>query len=299
MKKAEEIIEARRTQLLGMKEKDCAAMPTAETTSKTTGKHSFAISENRKEPNTDCPYGLCDGSGIVWVAEENGGYPCKCMELRNGEQRMRFACIPEEFRTIKVNDFAIEAYREAEGQQLAYTAKKAAIRYIERFAELEKLGKGLYFYSREKGSGKTMLMIAMGNALMRVHQKRVRFAALGDLLEEIRKTFQHSAASAGESYSEMLEEIKEVDILLLDDLGAERATEWVNEVFYNILNRRMTAKKITFFTSNFKMEELPYHPRTIARIDKMAMPVKFPEESIRKRISQQENEEMMQFLMND
>lgn len=254
--------------------------------------------EERRLPvtseNEECPYGLCNGSGLIWVPEENGGYPCKCMELRNSEKRMSFACIPREFRNIKVNDFEVEAYREAESRQIAYTAKKVAIRYIEGFQELEAMGKGLYFYSKEKGSGKTMLMIAMGNALMRKHQKRVRFATLGDLLEEIRKTFDHSSV---ESYSDMLEEIKDVDVLLLDDIGAERATEWVNEVFYNILNRRMTAKKITFFTSNMKIEELPYHTRTIARIDKMAMPVKFPEESIRKKISQEENEEIMKFLM--
>lgn len=287
MEKAEQIIEQRRAQLLGTKENGCRAMPMAEETEK----RSSAISE--------CPYGLCDGSGLIWVPEENGGYPCKCVEMKNGEKRMRFACIPREFQNIRVNDFAIEAYREAEGQQLAYTAKKAAIRYIERFPELEGLGKGLYFYSREKGSGKTMLMIAMGNALMRVHQKRVRFATLGDLLEEIRKTFDHAGAAGVDSYSQMLEEIRQVDILLLDDVGAERATEWVNEVFYNILNRRMTAKKITFFTSNLRMEELPYHPRTLARIEKMAMPIKFPEESIRKRLSQRENEELMQFLMKE
>lgn len=287
MEKAEQIIEQRRAQLLGTKENGCRAMPMAEETEK----RSSAISE--------CPYGLCDGSGLIWVPEENGGYPCKCVEMKNGEKRMRFACISREFQNIRVNDFAIEAYREAEGQQLAYTAKKAAIRYIERFPELEGLGKGLYFYSREKGSGKTMLMIAMGNALMRVHQKRVRFATLGDLLEEIRKTFDHAGAAGVDSYSQMLEEIRQVDILLLDDVGAERATEWVNEVFYNILNRRMTAKKITFFTSNLRMEELPYHPRTLARIEKMAMPIKFPEESIRKRLSQRENEELMQFLMKE
>lgn len=284
MEKAEEIIERRRARLLGTKENGCSVMPPMEK------------AEQRSPATSECPYGLCDGSGLIWVPEENGGYPCKCMALRNGEKRMSFACIPREFSDIRVNDFAIEAYRETESRQLAYTAKKAAIRYIEHFPELEGLGKGLYFYSREKGSGKTMLMIAMGNALMRVHQKRVRFATLGDLLEEIRKTFDRSAEN---SYSEMLEEVREVDILLLDDVGAERATEWVNEVFYNILNRRMTAKKITFFTSNLKMEELPYHPRTLARIEKMAMPIKFPEESIRKSISRQENEKLMQFLMKE
>lgn len=241
-----------------------------------------------------CPFGLCDGGGIVWVPEENGGYPCKCMELRNMEKKLSFAHIPKEFSHIRVNDFDIERYQEAESRQVAYTAKKVAIRYIEGFAEMERLGKGLYFYSRERGSGKTMLMAGIGNALTRVHGKRVRFATLTDLLEEIRRTFN---ASSGETYSGMLHEIREVDILLLDDIGAERPTEWAGEVFYNILNRRMTARKITFFTSNLKMEELPYHGRLLARIDKMAMPVKFPEESVRRQMSRRENEDMMKFLM--
>lgn len=282
MESAEQIINRKREQLLGTKANG------SRDTQKSAG--SSPVTSETGE----CPLGLCDGSGIIWVPEENGGYPCKCVELRNTEKKLAFAHIPQEFSRIRVNDFDIERYQEAESRQAAYTAKKVAIRYIEGFAEMEKLGKGLYFYSRERGSGKTMLMAGIGNALARVHGKRVRFATLIDLLEEIRRTFD---ASSGETYSEMLHEIREVDVLLLDDIGAERPTEWAGEVFYNILNRRMTARKITFFTSNLRMEELPYHGRLLTRIDKMAMPVKFPEESVRRQMSRRENEEMMKFLM--
>lgn len=283
MESAEQVISRKREQLLGTKESGSGG-----NTPQAAG--SLPVTSETGK----CPFGLCDGSGIIWVPEQNGGYPCRCMELQNMEKKLSFAHIPKEFSHIRVNDFDIERYQEAESRQVAYTAKKVAIRYIEGFAEMERLGKGLYFYSRERGSGKTMLMAGIGNALTRVHGKRVRFATLIDLLEEIRRTFD---ASSGETYSEMLHEIREVDILLLDDIGAERPTEWAGEVFYNILNRRMAARKITFFTSNLKMEELPYHGRLLARIDKMAMPVKFPEESVRRQMSRQENEEMMKFLM--
>ena len=134
-------------------------------------------------------------------------------------------------------------------------------------------------------------MASIGNALIKRHFKSVRFLTTNNLLDEIKNTFQT------EGYSKLMEQIKRVDILMLDDFGGERPTDWVNEVFYSILNDRMTAKKITFFTSNAEAEALQYGERIISRVMKMAMPVKFPEESIREAMAKKENESLMTLLM--
>ena len=171
-----------------------------------------------------------------------------------------------------------------------YMAKKLAIGYIKKFDQIKEQGKGFYFYSQTKGSGKTSLMASMGNALMKTHFASVRVLTTNNLLHAIKNTFET------EGYYKLMEQIKRVDILMLDDFGGERPTEWDNEVFYTILNDRMTGNKITFFTSNTEIEALQYGESIVNRVMKMAMPIKFPEESIREGIAKK-NEGFMALLM--
>lgn len=251
-------------------------------------KNLFATSEKEA---AKCPFGLCDGSGIIAYRGTFDTRICDCMQLQIAKTRMKFAEIPNEFRELKINDFRTDCYKTEIGQKLAYMAKKLAIEYIKKFDSIKESGKGFYFYSQTKGSGKTRLMASIGNALIKRHFKSVRFLTTNNLLDEIKNTFQT------EGYSRLMEQIKRVDILMLDDFGGERPTDWVNEVFYSILNDRMTAKKITFFTSNAEAEALQYGERIISRVMKMAMPVKFPEESIREAMAKKENESLMTLLM--
>jgi len=116
----------------------------------------------------------------------------------------------------------------------------------------------------------------------------VEFVNTINLLNEIKGSYQQGSEV---SSSELLRMIKSIDVLILDDIGTEKPTNWVNEIFYSILNDRMTAKKITIFTSNCNIEELKHDERVSNRIEKMAMPILFPEESIRKSIAQKENVE--------
>ncbi|MGL4791894.1 MAG: ATP-binding protein, partial [Anaerotignaceae bacterium] len=118
-------------------------------------------------------------------------------------------------------------------------------------------------------------------------------------LDEIKNSFtsKNEDSEDKEDYLTLIKEIKEIDVLLLDDFGVERNSEWVNEIFYSIINDRMTSRKITLFTSNYKMEELPYDSRIINRLIKKATPIEFPDESIRLRLAMEENEEFINLLL--
>ena len=59
----------------------------------------------------------------------------------------------------------------------------------------------------------------------------------------------------------------------------------------------MTEKRITIFTSNYQMEELELDERTVSRIEKMAFPIEFPSESIRRKIAKMENSDLMDRLL--
>ena len=68
--------------------------------------------------------------------------------------------------------------------------------------------------------------------------------------------------------------------------------------FYSILNDRMTGNKVTIFTSNGTIDELQHDERIKNRIEKMALPVWFPEDSVRSYVAKKENEKIHQLLFS-
>jgi DNA replication protein DnaC len=218
---------------------------------------------------------------------------CKCREQRITESKLKFANIPEEFKSLTINSFRVDWYTTDESRARAALAKKAAANFVKNFEKMKEIGKGLYFYSYVKGSGKTRLAASIANALVNVHQADVKFSTTTSLLSEIRRTFNPNSKV---SSSELIDAIKTVDVIVLDDIGTEKPTDWVNEIFYEILNERMIQKKITIFTSNAKIEELNHDDRIKNRIEKMAVPVYLPDESIRSFIAKKENEALQSLL---
>ena len=110
--------------------------------------------------------------------------------------------------------------------------------------------KGLYLHGNF-GCGKTFLISALFNELS---QKRITSLVVyyPDLLGEIKGDF--------DSFNDKMEYLKNVDLLLLDDIGAEKVTEWSrDEVLGTILQSRMNNHKTTFFTSNLNISELERH----------------------------------------
>lgn len=227
--------------------------------------------------------------GVTWA--EN----CKCTELKIMQGRIRFADIPTEFKDIKVAEFKTSLYKLQKSKELAANAKIIAKNYILNFDKLKEKGKGLYFYSNEKGSGKTMLAIAIGNALMNMYKVNVKFVTTIGLLGEIKKTYDKDSQV---KESELLNALKMVQVLILDDIGTENQTGWVNEIFYQILNTRMTSNLITLFTSNVHNANLKHDNRIKSRIEKMAVPIQMPEESIRRQQADKENEDIVKELLN-
>ena len=85
--------------------------------------------------------------------------------------------------------------------------------------------------------------------------------------------------------------------MILDDLGAEKQSAWVNETVYKILTYRENHMLLTVFTSNIRIEELEYQDRVKNRIESMAVQIQMPEESIRRKFSKRNSERFMAELM--
>lgn len=231
---------------------------------------------------------------MILNAETNTATMCKCYYDQIVNKKLEFADIPEVFKNLTINSFRIDLYSKDESRQKAMIAKKMAANFVKNFETFQEEGKGLYLYSNIKGSGKTRMAISIGNALMKVKKVGVKYTTTIDLLNEIKKTFDEDSEV---TESELINSIRKIDVLILDDVGVENPTPWVKSIFYSILDDRMDNNKITIFTSNLSMSELQHDDRLKSRIEKMALPMEFPEESIRGKIAKLENEELQRLLL--
>lgn len=110
--------------------------------------------------------------------------------------------------------------------------------------------KGLYLHGTF-GCGKTYLISAAFNELAkkRISTEIIYFP---ELLRDLKQDFDSSG--------DRLQYLEEVDLLLIDDIGAEKVTEWGrDEILGTILQKRMNNYKTTFFTSNLTIEQLEEH----------------------------------------
>lgn len=115
------------------------------------------------------------------------------------------------------------------------------------------------------GAGKTHLAAAIANELLNNHY-RVLFAVVPDLLDHLRATF---GPSSEVEYDERFEAIRDVQVLILDDLGTENTTPWAREKLFQIVNHRYNYALSTVFTSNRKPEDID--PRIFSRMSDRAL----------------------------
>lgn len=185
-----------------------------------------------------CPLGKCDGTGVFNFMKTINGQTvnyytvCDCQKDRT--QMKKRSDIPFVFSDCTINSFDIERYDER-NKLLAKAAKKAAADYIFNYSCFKEKGKGLYLQSNTKGSGKTRLACSIGNALIQVKFISVKFVKTIELLENIKSTY---TTKNDVSQKIVLDNVKHAEMLILDDIGAEKPTDWACEIFLNILDYR-------------------------------------------------------------
>ena len=125
------------------------------------------------------------------------------------------------------------------------------IKWLDGFVTNYKKGsKGLYL-SGSFGSGKTYLISAALNELAK-QDKKVAIIYWPEFLRKLKQSFNTD--------SNLFEDVKTIEILLIDDIGAETTTSWSrDEILSSLLQCRMEQKLTTFFTSNLSLEELEIH----------------------------------------
>lgn len=117
---------------------------------------------------------------------------------------------------------------------------------------LGKSNKGVYVHS-DVESGKSVILVAFCNHMIRQHNKKVAFVNVSELLSDLKSQFN----VANSNIDEVIEELQKVDILVLDDLGGETFSAWsINDVLYKIIDYRNRSGLLTCYSSSYSLEDL-------------------------------------------
>jgi len=184
-----------------------------------------------------CP--RCDGSGFI-LDENDEAVACECRELRVRRARMTgiSSVIPRKYRGVSFERFPVT--------ELEPVTVRTVRTFVEKINGKLDRGEGLWFYG-DVGTGKTTLaMLVAKEALDR--GRSVAIYSVPRLLAVIRNTYD---ASGGErSYLDLFRQLASVDLLYLDDLGAEKQTEWVLEQLFSLVNERYVGERSIVATTN-------------------------------------------------
>lgn len=159
--------------------------------------------------------------------------------------------------------------------------------YLGRWEEHRETGRGLYLCGGV-GTGKTHLAVAVMNELIRRKRVPALFVTVPDLLGNLRRAY---SKDSGRNLDEWLDAVKNADLLLLDDLGSERPTDWAKELLFMVVNHRYLEALPTIFTSNIGPKDLAAHldERTASRIISMCGWVSLEGEDYRETLARTGN----------
>jgi DNA replication protein DnaC len=135
---------------------------------------------------------------------------------------------------------------------------------VERIHDNLDSGRGLWFMG-PVGTGKTTLAMLVTKAALEHGRSAARFSLPG-LLSQIRKTFDTG------SHNDLLERLTAVDLLHIDDIGAEQTTPWVLEELYSIINSRYEEQRSVVVTTNILDRDTlcqQITERTVSRLTEM------------------------------
>jgi DNA replication protein DnaC len=205
-----------------------------------------------------CPLDVCDGSGFVYDEATNTAYDCRCRPqiVARNKARALSAVIPEKYRDVAFDRYPVT---EIDRQIVAATR-----RFADRIDENLDQGRGLWFMG-PVGTGKTTLAMLVTQAALKAGRSAARFSLPG-LLSQIRKTFDTG------SHVDLLERLTAVDLLHIDDIGAEQTTPWVLEELYAIVNARYEERRSMVITTNILDRETlceQITERTVSRLTEM------------------------------
>ena len=200
-----------------------------------------------------CP--VCKGAGFVHPALDSGQVdfsrvvPCKCSE---GELRKKKTKYLEKYSNLG-------SLSQLTFGNLSPEGKAASAISQEHFAQVYQAAKafadnpeGWLVFLGPSGSGKTHLACAIANHRLSLGEP-VFYIGAADLLDHLRSAFSPTSDT---TYDELFERVKNVPLLVLDDLTLGSATAWAKEKLEQLLNHRFNARLATVIITDIPLERM-------------------------------------------
>jgi DNA replication protein DnaC len=179
---------------------------------------------------------ICNGTG--WRTVDRGVERCVCWRDGVTMRLLDVARIPPRYARCDLENFVLYPNEKLQN------GLKAARRFAAAFPATPK---GLCLIG-PPGVGKTHIAVAVLRQCILEKHARGLFYDVRDLLKMIRSTYNPAIRTAE---MDILRPVMEADLLVLDDLGAEKPSEWVEETMTLIVNTRYNERRPTIFTTNY------------------------------------------------
>ena len=204
-----------------------------------------------------CPDNRCDGSGFVFDEQSRKARPCTCRPARMARKRAAAVAgrLPKRFREVSFDREPVVSMNDA--------LIRAVRTYVRSIGERLDEGRGMWF-TGDVGTGKTTLAMLVSKAAMEA-DRTVAIYSLPRLLGLLRDTYGDDARY---SLNELIDQLCSVDLLHVDDVGAEQSSPWVLEQLYTIVNTRYEDGKAMLLTTNLDHDALTEQigARTVSRL---------------------------------
>jgi DNA replication protein DnaC len=193
-----------------------------------------------------CPDGRCDGSGFLFDEVARRARPCSCRPARIARKKAAAleGRIPRRYREVSLEREPLISIERANPHVV-----REVRQYIRTIGEQLDAGRGLWF-TGDVGTGKTTLAYVISKAAMAA-DRTVAIYSLPRLLALLRDTYDDDARY---SLNELIDQLSAVDLLHVDDVGAEQTSPWVLEQLYTIVNTRYEDGKPIMVTTNLITE---------------------------------------------
>ena len=209
---------------------------------------------------SSCPDNRCDGSGFLYEEARRVARPCSCRPSRLARRKAAAVAgrIPRRFRDTSLDREPLVSIERVNPHVV-----REVRRYVDAIGERLDEGRGMWFRG-DVGTGKTSLAMIVSKAAMEA-DRTVAIYSLPRLLAMMRETYDDSVEM---SLNGLIDRLCAVDLLHIDDVGAEQTSPWVLEQLYSIVNTRYEDGRAIVLTTN--LEDAPLRAqigdRTVSRL---------------------------------
>ena len=206
----------------------------------------------------ECAVGVCDGSGFLIDEQTNTASDCECRKGRIARRRTARleGRLPKRYEGVSFERPPISDIARTAPEQI-----RIVRRYVRSIGENLDAGRGLWIQG-DIGTGKTTLAMLVSKCALEA-DRSVAIYSLPRLLNLLRESMESSTGKL-----DLIDRLTDVDLLHIDDLGAENTTDWVLEQLYSIVNARYEAERAVVATTNLMPDELSQRlgARTVSRL---------------------------------